>query len=117
LTPTVKRSETKNRLLQDREQLLKSLRDHDAGKLDHLGTREREHFVESVKTRIVELIEKIRGLDGAQTVVSHGSGKRPGQKPMPLQDETPNPAPDKDYSDKEQPFTDGEENDPEIDDE
>ncbi len=41
----------------------------------------------------------------------------PGRKPMPAEQETPNPAPDKDYSDKEQPFTDGEENDPEIDDE
>jgi hypothetical protein len=39
------------------------------------------------------------------------------QGPVPAERETHNPAPDKDYSDKEQPFTDGEENDPEIDDE
>ena len=44
-------------------------------------------------------------------------GERPTRKPMPAEQETPNPAPDKDYSDKEQPFTEGEENDPEIDDE
>jgi hypothetical protein len=44
--------------------------------------------------------------------------RAPGErKPMPPERETLNPAPDKDYSDKEQPFTDGEENDPEIDDE
>ena len=41
----------------------------------------------------------------------------PSRKPMPAEQETPNPAPDKDCSDREQPFTDGEENDPEIDDE
>jgi hypothetical protein len=41
----------------------------------------------------------------------------PSQEPMPGEQETPNPAPDKDYSDKEQPFTEGEETDPEIDDE
>ena len=39
------------------------------------------------------------------------------RNPMPGEQETANPAPDKDYPDKEQPFTEGEENDPEIDDE
>ena len=44
-------------------------------------------------------------------------GEPPARKPMPSEHQTPNPAPDKDYSEKEQPFTEGEENDPEIDDE
>lgn len=59
----MKRSETKERLLQDREQLLKTLRDHDAGKLHHLAKRDREQFVNSVKSRIAELNERIRRLD------------------------------------------------------
>ena len=64
LTPTMKRSETKGRLLEDRAQLLKTLRDHDAGKIDHLGQRDRDHFVASVKRRIADLNEKIGRLDG-----------------------------------------------------
>ncbi len=59
----MKRSETKGRLLADREQLLKTLRDHDAGKLDHLSHRDRGHFVASVKRRITELNETIARLD------------------------------------------------------
>ena len=43
--------------------------------------------------------------------------KPPSQEPLPGNQETPNPAPDKDYSDTQQPFTDGDEYDPEIDDE
>jgi hypothetical protein len=60
----MKRSETKERLLQDREQLLRTLRDHDAGKLHHLAQRDRDQFVDSVKRRIAELNEKIARLDG-----------------------------------------------------
>ncbi len=41
----------------------------------------------------------------------------PSRKAMPAEQETPNPAPDKDYSDREQPLTEGEENDSAIDDE
>ena len=59
----MKRQETKERLLQDREQLLKTLRDHDAGKLHHLAQRDRDHFVDSVKKRVVELNEQIARLD------------------------------------------------------
>jgi hypothetical protein len=59
----MKRRETRERLLEDRKMLLKTLRDHDEGKLDHLGQREREHFVEIVKKRIMELTERIAGLD------------------------------------------------------
>jgi hypothetical protein len=42
--------------------------------------------------------------------------KPPTRGPMPGERETLNPAPDKDYS-REQPSTEGEENDPEIEDE
>lgn len=42
---------------------------------------------------------------------------QPSRKPMPVERETPNPAPEKDYSRKRPPFTDDEENDPEIEDE
>jgi hypothetical protein len=59
----MKRHDTKERMLEDREQLLKTLRDHDAGKLDHLGERERDHFLVSVKKRIAELNEQIACLD------------------------------------------------------
>ena len=59
----MKRSETKERLLEDREQLLKTLRDHDAGKINHLGERDRDHFVVSVRRRIAELNERIAGYD------------------------------------------------------
>ncbi len=41
----------------------------------------------------------------------------PARKPMPGERETPNPAPDKDYTHNRQPFTDDEENDPETEDE
>jgi hypothetical protein len=44
------------------------------------------------------------------------SGKPPKPAPVPLEGETLNPAPDKDYS-REQPSTEGDENDPEIEDE
>jgi hypothetical protein len=60
----MKRQETRERLLEDRKQLLKTLRDHDEGKLDHLGQRDRGHFVESVKKRIAELGEQIERLNG-----------------------------------------------------
>ena len=60
----MKRFETKQRLLQDREQLLKTLRDHEAGKLYHLAQQDRDQFVASVKSRIAELNEKIGRLDG-----------------------------------------------------
>ena len=59
----MKRSETIERLLQDREQLLKTLRDHDAGKLHHLAERDRKQFVDSVKRRIAELNERIASFD------------------------------------------------------
>ena len=59
----MKRSETKARLLQDREQLIRTLRDYDAGKLHHLAQRDREQFVDSVKKRIAELNDKIAGLE------------------------------------------------------
>jgi hypothetical protein len=59
----MKRQETKGRLLADREKLLKTLRDLDAGKLNHLSERDLEHFVASVRRRIAELNEKIGGLD------------------------------------------------------
>ena len=59
----MKRSEKKEGLLEDREQLLKTLRDHDAGKLEHLGKRDRDHFVANVKRRIAELNKKIGRLD------------------------------------------------------
>ena len=61
---TVKRRrETRERLLADRRMLLKTLRDHDAGNLDHLDQRERDHFVEDVKKRIMQLSERIAGLE------------------------------------------------------
>ena len=59
----MKRSETRERLVQDREQLLRTLRDHDAGKLHHLAQSDREQFVDSVKRRIAELNEQIASLD------------------------------------------------------
>ena len=59
----MRRHDTKQRWLNDREQLLKALRDHDAGKSNHLTAREREHFVASVKSRIAELNEKIARLE------------------------------------------------------
>lgn len=43
-TATMKRQETRERLLEDRKRLLKTLVDHDAGKLDHLGECDRDHF-------------------------------------------------------------------------
>jgi hypothetical protein len=58
-----RRSETRQRLMADRRMLMKTLGDHDAGKLDHLDQRERDHFVEVVKKRIMELNERIAGLD------------------------------------------------------
>ena len=42
------------------------------------------------------------------------SGAPPARKPMPAERETANPAPDKDYTRKRAPFSDDEENDPEI---
>lgn len=59
----MKRQDTKERLLEDREQLLKTLRDHDAGKLDHLGQRELDQFIASVKKRVAELNEQLARLD------------------------------------------------------
>jgi hypothetical protein len=59
----MKNRETKERLSEDRKMLLKTLRDHDEGKLDHLGQRERDHFVENVKRRIMELSERIACLE------------------------------------------------------
>ncbi len=59
----MRRNDSKVRRLKDREQLLKVLRDHDAGKLDHLPERERQHFVASVKKRIAVLNEGIVHLD------------------------------------------------------
>jgi hypothetical protein len=58
-----RRRETRERLLADRRMLMKTLRDHDAGNLDHLDQHERDHFVEEVKKRIMELSERIAGLD------------------------------------------------------
>jgi hypothetical protein len=46
----------------------------------------------------------------------HTSGSGPVRTPMPAERETLNPAPDKDYS-REVPSTEGEENDPEVEDE
>ena len=60
---TMKRQETRERLLEDRKRLLKTLVDHDAGRLDHLGERDRDHFVESVKRRIADFREQIARLD------------------------------------------------------
>ncbi|HET7678956.1 MAG TPA: hypothetical protein VFK79_02350 [Xanthobacteraceae bacterium] len=51
------------RRLRDREQLLKTLRDYDAGKGNHLTEREKEHFVASVKKRIADLNETIARLE------------------------------------------------------
>ncbi len=53
------RHDTIERWLKDREKLLKTLRDHDAGKIDHLGQRDRKLFVASVKRRIANLDKKI----------------------------------------------------------
>ena len=59
----MKRHEARERLLEDRKRLLKTLRDHDAGKLDHLGQRERDQFVGNVKRRVMELSEQMACLD------------------------------------------------------
>ncbi len=63
LTPTMRRNESKVRRLKDREQLLKVLRDHDVGKMNHLLATERRDLVESVKRRIADLNETIVRLD------------------------------------------------------
>ena len=42
-------------------------------------------------------------------------GEPPKRKSLADEQETPNPLPDKDYTSKQQPFGDDEENDPEID--
>jgi len=42
------------------------------------------------------------------------SGGPPARKPIPAERETPNPAPEKDYTRKRPPFTDDEEIDPDI---
>ena len=62
MNANMKRSEAKARLLQDRDQLLKTVRDHEAGRFHHLGERDRDYFVASVKRRIVEVNEKIERL-------------------------------------------------------
>lgn len=59
----MRRNDSKARRLKDREQLLKALRDHDAGKFSHLSARELEHFVASVRKRIADLNETIARLD------------------------------------------------------
>ena len=42
-------------------------------------------------------------------------GEAPKRKSLADEHETPNPLPEKDYTSKQQPFGDDEENDPEID--
>lgn len=59
----MRRNDSKVRRLRDREQLLKTLRDYDAGKGNHLTEREKEHFVASVKKRIADLNETIARLE------------------------------------------------------
>ena len=57
-------------------------------------------------------------VDNRITILSKaGTNRPPSANPMPPEQETPNPAPDKDYSRDRAPFTDDEENDPEIEDE
>lgn len=62
----MRRHNSKERWLKDREQLLKALRGHGAGRTSHLSLREQDHFVESVKRRIADLNEKIARADGAE---------------------------------------------------
>jgi hypothetical protein len=46
-------------IVKHRDQLLKTLSDQDAGKLDHLDGQERGQFVASVKKRVADLSDKI----------------------------------------------------------
>lgn len=50
----------KERLEKDRLRLLRTLRDCEAGKSDHLSKRERDIVVESVKRRIAELDDRLK---------------------------------------------------------
>ena len=55
----MRRNDSKVRRLKDREHLLKVLRDHDTGKMNHLPEPERQLFVASIKKRIADLNEAI----------------------------------------------------------
>lgn len=52
---------SKPRVLHDREQLLKALRDSEKEKTAELGAQEREHLVANLKQRIAELEAMIDG--------------------------------------------------------
>ena len=56
----------KKEMVWRRGQLLKTLHDHDAGKLDHLDHLEQGHFVASVEKRIADLSKQIARLEETQ---------------------------------------------------
>jgi len=61
-------------------------------------------------------LKNVMGEDRLNLATPRSSGKPPPRGPMPGDQETLNPAPDKDSS-REQPSTEGEGNDPDIEDE